>query len=92
MSDYRDLGWRKSSYSGSSGNCVEVAASWRKSSHSAETGNCVEIGAAGGRRAADGPAVKVRDTKQDGHGPVLEFSESAWRGFLAEIKTGALAR
>lgn len=38
--------WRKSSYTGSQGNCVEAAAlgpvAWRKSSHSGDTGNCIE--------------------------------------------------
>jgi hypothetical protein len=28
----------------------------------------------------------VRDTKQDGHGPVLQFSVSAWRAFADRIK------
>jgi Domain of unknown function (DUF397) len=28
----------------------------------------------------------VRDTKQDGHGPVLQFSATAWRAFAAGIK------
>jgi hypothetical protein len=30
--------------------------------------------------------VLVRDTRQDGHGPVLEFSASAWRAFADQIK------
>jgi hypothetical protein len=30
--------------------------------------------------------VLVRDTKQDGHGPVLQFSASAWRAFADRIK------
>jgi len=55
-------GWRKSSYSNSTGGCVEVAAAWR--------------------------TVGVRDTKQRGAGPVLEFSAAAWRAFLGQVKAG----
>jgi hypothetical protein len=57
-------GWRKSSYSGSSGNCVEIASA----AH----------------------LVAVRDTKQDAHGPILEFNAAAWREFLAQAKSGKL--
>lgn len=35
------MDWRKSSFSGAVGNCVEVR--WRKSSFSAESGDCVEV-------------------------------------------------
>ncbi len=39
--------WRTSSYSGDTGNCVEVGvlgnAAWRKSRHSGTQGNCVEV-------------------------------------------------
>jgi hypothetical protein len=55
-------------------------ASWRKSSYSGNNGgDCVEAGSV--RRA-----VLVRDTRQDGHGPVLQFSVSAWRAFADRIK------
>jgi len=54
---------------------------WRKSSHSSGTGNCVEV--AGADRL-----VAIRDTKQGGYGSVLEFSEAAWREFLAATKDG----
>jgi hypothetical protein len=30
--------------------------------------------------------VLVRDTKQEEHGPVLQFSASAWRAFADRIK------
>jgi Domain of unknown function (DUF397) len=54
--------------------------SWRKSSYSSGTGNCVEV------MSAD-RFVAIRDTKQNGHGPLLEFTEAAWRRFLAETKS-----
>jgi Domain of unknown function (DUF397) len=75
-------GWRKSSYSNSSGNCLEVAfANWHKSSHSNNSGNCVEV-------AASAAAVGVRDSKQRGCGPVLEFSRAAWVAFTRAAKDG----
>jgi Domain of unknown function (DUF397) len=75
-------GWHKSSHSNSSGNCVEVAfADWHKSSHSNASANCVEV-------AAADPAIGVRDSKQDGHGPVLEFTPAAWDAFLRAAKDG----
>jgi hypothetical protein len=65
--------WRKSSYSFSNGNCVEVAG-WRKASASSFQSNCVEAG--------NGPAVvAVRDSK-DPAGPVLAFSPAQWRAFI----------
>jgi hypothetical protein len=64
MKDTPHIGWRKSSFSASSGNCVEVA------------------GMTG--------LVAVRDTKQHGRGPILEFAPAAWREFLADIRSGKL--
>lgn len=56
------------------------AVTWRKSSYSGNNGgNCVEAGSAPGR-------VVVRDTKQDGRGPVLAFGAQGWREFAAKIK------
>jgi hypothetical protein len=76
--------WRKSSYSGSSGegNCVEVGylpvaiPAWRKSSHSGSNGegDCVEV--------AFGGTVAVRDSKNPA-GPILTVSEAAWRSFVS---------
>jgi hypothetical protein len=54
---------------------------WRKSTYSDGTGNCVEVAGADG-------LVAIRDTRQGGHGSVLEFSEAAWREFLATAKDG----
>ena len=75
--------WRKSTYSNSSGNCVEIAtaAGWRKSSHSSGTGNCVEV-------AAVQRTVGVRDSKQHGRGPILEFATADWQAFTAGVKGG----
>lgn len=77
--------WRKSTYSNDSGNCVEVGATarWRKSSHSDSSGNCVEV------TGAD-RLVGVRDSKQHGDGPILEFTAAVWRKFLTEAKNGKL--
>jgi hypothetical protein len=53
---------------------------WRKSSFSGNGGgSCVEVGHA--RRG-----VLVRDTKQDGTGPVLRFTPGAWRRFADQLK------
>ena len=56
------------------------SAIWRKSTYSgANGGNCVEVGSAA-------QMVAVRDTKQDGTGPVLGFSPVAWRKFADQVK------
>lgn len=53
---------------------------WRKSSYSGNGGgNCVEVGAAP-------QSIAVRDTKQDGAGPVLRFPPSAWRRFADQVR------
>jgi hypothetical protein len=75
--------WRKCSYSsGATGNCAEVAfADWRKSSYSNASANCVEV-------ASADDAVGVRDSKQHGYGPVLEFTRTQWAAFLRAAKDG----
>lgn len=52
---------------------------WRKSSRSGNQGNCVEVG------NTDAETL-VRDTKQNGKGPVLSFSPDAWKAFLESLK------
>ena len=53
---------------------------WRKSSYSGNGGgDCVEVG----EHAA---SVLVRDTKQDGTGPVLRFTPGAWLRFADQVK------
>ncbi|GAB7188842.1 DUF397 domain-containing protein [Kitasatospora sp. Ki12] len=51
-SDFGDVLWHRSSYSGQGGNCVEIAGcvpvpgpgiNWRKSSRSGAQSNCVEV-------------------------------------------------
>jgi hypothetical protein len=80
-------GWRKSSYSGNGGGaCVEVGAvPWRKSSHSGNGGaDCVEAAHAPG-------AIVVRDTKDNGTGPVLHLTPRAWTRLTHTIRTSALS-
>ena len=71
--------WRKSTYSGASGNnCVEVGQSWRKSSYSdTGAGSCVEVG--------QSSAVLVRDTTNR-DGAALTFPARAWRTFTTILK------
>ncbi|GAA4101128.1 DUF397 domain-containing protein [Actinomadura miaoliensis] len=83
--------WRKSSYSGQNGNCVEVAAvnpvatvrgEWRKSSHSGGNGNCAEVAVMQG-------VVAVRDSKNPKTQPLL-FGTDEWAEFIAAVKRGRL--
>jgi hypothetical protein len=63
----------------------KVVRRWRKSSYSGNGGgNCVEVG-------ADAHAIAVRDTKQNGAGPVLRFPPAAWRKFDGQLRR-SLAR
>lgn len=55
-------------------------ASWRKSRASGN-GGCVEI--------TDTAAnVWVRDSKEQGRGPVLTFTRREWTAFLAGVRAG----
>ncbi|MEC3979459.1 DUF397 domain-containing protein [Amycolatopsis sp. H20-H5] len=76
--DFSQAAWRKSSYSSSDANCVEVGA-WRKSSHSSDDANCVEI-------ALTAPVVGVRDTK-DRDGGTLAWSGPAWSAFVESYQS-----
>ena len=78
-----NLGWRKSSYSnGGAENCVEVGAlPWRKSTRSnGGTQTCLEAAHVPG-------AILVRDTKDNGHGPVLRLTSASWTAFTRSLRT-----
>jgi Domain of unknown function (DUF397) len=53
---------------------------WRKSTLSTTNG-CVEVAFVGDR-------VAVRDSKQQGGGPVLEFTAVEWAAFLGGVRGG----
>jgi hypothetical protein len=55
---------------------------WHKSTLSSGGDNCVEVG------LADDGTIGVRDTKQHGLGPILEFTPSEWAAFLGGVRTG----
>lgn len=80
--DLPDSAYRKSSRSGTQGQCVEVAdvLAWRRSRRSGLQGNCVEL-----RDAPD--AIVVRDSKDPG-GPKLMFSRLDFRTFAEDAKVG----
>jgi len=74
--------WRKSTYSsGNGGQCVEIGnAPWRKSTYSGNGGmSCVEAAHAPG-------TVLIRDTKNNGGGPVLRVTPSDWRRFTTHLR------
>ncbi|MFF7995684.1 DUF397 domain-containing protein [Kitasatospora xanthocidica] len=91
-SDFGNVLWRKSSYSGQGGDCIEVAGlpaavaddEWQKSSYSAQANDCVETG-----RSVPG-GMAVRDSK-DPSGPTLQFTAEAWAAFVGGVKAGELA-
>ena len=53
---------------------------WRKSTLSTTNG-CVEVAFVGGR-------IAVRDSKNQGRGPVLVFTDVEWRAFLGGVRGG----
>ncbi|MFR9754042.1 DUF397 domain-containing protein [Nocardia sp. 004] len=65
--DLTDAVWRKSTYSGPDGNCVEVAF------------------------LVDGN-VAVRDTKDNGRGPILAFAPGEWDAFLTGVSAEEFRR
>lgn len=69
--------WYTSSYSGSQGDCVEVA-SWRTSSYSGSQGECVEV-------APSARIVAVRDSKRR-DGGMLTLPPGAWRAFVRGVE------
>jgi hypothetical protein len=80
-------GWRKSSYSSNGGGaCVEVGSlPWRKSTHSHNGGaQCVEAAHAPG-------TILVRDTKDNGTGPVLHLTPRAWTRLTRAIRVNTVS-
>lgn len=74
---------RKSSWSNPSGNCIRVGTAWRRSSRcGTPDSDCVEVGQ--GNRV-----IVVRDTTQDGAGPVLPVEPRQWRAFLDRTRQAA---
>jgi hypothetical protein len=57
-------------------------AAWQKSSLSDYNGSCFEVARLRGDR------LGVRDTKDNGSGPVLVFNESEWAAFVGGVKAG----
>jgi len=56
------------------------SATWRKSSYSGSNGgNCLEA-------ASSTDLVMVRDTKNNGTGPMLGFTPAAWAAFTTQVK------
>ena len=58
----------------------KASVEWRKSSFSTTNG-CVEVAVVGDR-------IAVRDSKQQGRGPVLEFTAVEWNAFLGGVRGG----
>jgi hypothetical protein len=80
-------GWRKSSYShNGGGDCVEVGAvPWRKSTHNGNgSSHCIEAAPAPG-------AILVRDTKDNGTGPVLRLTPHDWTRLTHALRATALS-
>ncbi|HUN32263.1 MAG TPA: DUF397 domain-containing protein [Trebonia sp.] len=56
-----------------------MISAWRKSSYSGgSTGNCVEVASNG--------AVLVRDTRDNGRGPVLRVTSADWSRLVESVK------
>ena len=58
----------------------QASIQWRKSTLSTTNG-CVEVAVVGDR-------IAVRDSKQRGGGPVLEFTAVEWEAFLGGVRGG----
>jgi Domain of unknown function (DUF397) len=63
-----------------------ATARWFKSSFSNGQNNCVEVA-----RLGDGH-VGLRDSKDNGTGPVHVFTQGAWQAFIAGAKDGQFDR
>lgn len=77
--------WRKSTYTQSNGECVEVAfpdADWRTSTRTQSNGACVEV-------ALKPSIAGIRDSKQPDGGVVLA-GFPAWDAFRQAVKRAEL--
>ena len=73
------MDYKKSTFSGDTGNCVTVA-KYRKSTHSGTGGSCVEV--------ADGESGRfLKDTKNPDVPPFF-FNEDEWTAFISGVKAG----
>jgi hypothetical protein len=58
----------------------QITPGWRKSSYSSGNGgNCLELGTMPG-------AILIRDTKDNGRGPVLRVSPADWTRLVKSVK------
>jgi hypothetical protein len=73
--DLSHAAWRKSSYSGANGSCVEVADVPGTTRDRSENRHL--------------PGIAVRDSKDPG-GPVLILTAGQWRALTARIRNGAI--
>ena len=58
---------------------------FRKSSYSAGNGACVEVGA-----PSSGTGIFVRDSKEHGEGPSIQYSVESWKSFLRQVQDDKL--
>jgi hypothetical protein len=90
--DLTDVRWRKASFSGNNGACVEVGL-WRKASYSGGyDSRCVEVSATydtsiSPHKSGEGVLYLMRDSK-DPDGPKLAFTTSEWDAFIKGVKDG----
>lgn len=75
--------WKKSSYSGTNGDCVEMAdlTEWRTSTYSGANTGCVEV-------ADTGDVIGIRDSKLGDDSPVLAFNRKEMRAFIDGVRAG----
>ncbi|WP_412735539.1 DUF397 domain-containing protein [Krasilnikovia sp. MM14-A1259] len=59
---------------------------WKKSTRSGANGQCVEVA------TNLSNIVAVRDTKDNGNGPVLLFTPAEWDAFIGGAKNGEFDR
>jgi Domain of unknown function (DUF397) len=76
------LGWKRYGQARGITPAQVRGASWRKSSFSNYNGSCLEAG-----RLQSG-LIGVRDTKDNGSGPVLIFTDREWSAFISGAKVG----